>query len=111
MTYKEWHDTLYKAGYTESIVHKDNQRHLTLEELEAAGQFFWDGVFATSTRERISIEMAMIQLSLNRRIPMELTPKPMLPSLAHPVLIPSGNRAVRMPRLLNPVYLKTTEKS
>ena len=37
--YKEWRNTLYKAGYAESLVQKETQRLPTLEELEAAGQF------------------------------------------------------------------------
>ena len=57
---------------------------MTLEELEAAGQFSWDLVFATSSRERISIEMDMSQVSLNYRISLELLPKPLLSGLAHP---------------------------
>ena len=65
---------------------KDNQRLLTLGELQAVGQFFWDSVFATSIRGRISIEMAMSQVSLNHLVDMELIPKPTLPSLAHPNL-------------------------
>ena len=46
--YKEWRNTLYKAGYAEPLVRKDKRRLLTLGELESAGQFFWDSVFVTS---------------------------------------------------------------
>ena len=42
--YKDWRNTLYTAGYADSIVHKEEQRLLTLGELEAAGQFFWGNV-------------------------------------------------------------------
>ena len=83
--YKEWHNTLYKAGYTESLAQTDNQLLLTLGELEAVGRFFRDIAFATSSRRRISIEMAMSQVSLNRLIDTELIPRPTLPSLPpHP---------------------------
>ena len=56
--YKEWRNTLYKSGYAESLAKKTTDFFLTLDELEAVGQFFWDSVFATSIRDRISIEMA-----------------------------------------------------
>ena len=39
MAYKEWRNTLYKAGYAEPLVRKDNRLLLTLGELEAVGQF------------------------------------------------------------------------
>ena len=84
MAYEEWRNNLYKAGCAEAIVRKDNRRLLTLGELEAAGQFFRHSVFVTSSRERISIAMAMSQVSLNRRIAMEITPKPRIPGLSHP---------------------------
>ena len=73
--YKEWRNTLYKAGYAESIVHKNGQRLLKLEELEAADRYFWDSVSAESSRERIFIEMAMGKVSLNHRISTELAPR------------------------------------
>ena len=49
-TYKEWHNTLYKAGYTDSLVQRHEQRLLTLEELEAVDQYFWEMVFAEPSR-------------------------------------------------------------
>ena len=79
MAYKEWRNTLYKAGYAESIVHKKEQRLLASEELEAVGQFFWGSVFSESSRGRIPIEMAMGKVSLNHRICMELAPKNIYP--------------------------------
>ena len=75
MAYKEWRNTLYKAGYAESVVHKEEQRLLTLEELEAPGRFFWGSVFSESSRGGISIEMATSKVSLNRRICMGMAPK------------------------------------
>ena len=48
--HKERRNTLYKAGYAQSLVQKETRRLLTLEEMEAVGQFFWDDVFATSSR-------------------------------------------------------------
>ena len=82
--YKERRNTLYKSGYAESLVRKETHRLSALEELEAAGQFFWDLVFATSARGSISIEMAASQVSLNYMISLELLPKPLLPGLSHP---------------------------
>ena len=81
MAYKEWRNTLYKAGYAESIVHKKEQRLLASEELEAVGQFSWGSVFSESSRGRISIEMAMSKVSLSHRICMELVPKNYLHSV------------------------------
>ena len=75
LDYKEWRNTLYKAGYAESIVHKNEQRLLTLDELEAVGQFFRDSVFAEPSRGQIPIEKAMAVVSTNYRISMELVPK------------------------------------
>ena len=63
---------------------KGNSASLTLEELEASGHFFCGLVFATSSRERISIERAMGKVSLNRRISLGLLHKPLLSGLAHP---------------------------
>ena len=62
---------------------KGNSASLTLEELEASGHFFCGLVFATSSRERISIERAMGKVSLNRRISLGLLHKPLLSGLAH----------------------------
>ena len=75
IAYKEWHNTLYKAGYTDSLVQKDEQRLLTIDELEAVDQYFWEMVFDESSREQISIEKAMSRVSMNYRISMELVPK------------------------------------
>ena len=55
IAYKEWRNTLYKAGYTDSLVRKDEQRLLTIDDLEAVGRYFWEMVFAESSRRRISI--------------------------------------------------------
>ena len=74
MAYKEWRNTLYEAGYAGSLVHKEEQRLLTLGELEAVCLFFWESVFSESSRGRIPIEMALGKLSLNHRICMELAP-------------------------------------
>ena len=82
--YKEWNYTLYKAGYAEALVQKGNQRLLTLGESEASGQFFWDEALATCSRGRISIEIAMSQVSINCRISAELLPGPLLPGLPPP---------------------------
>ena len=79
MAYKEWRNTLYKAGYTESIVHKEEQRLLTLEELEALGRFFWESVFSESSRG-IPIEMATSKVSLNHRISTKLAPETIYPA-------------------------------
>ena len=38
-SYRYWGNYLYKAGYAEAPVQSINQRLLTLEELESAGQF------------------------------------------------------------------------
>ena len=54
--YKEWRDNLYKAGCADSLVQKDEQRLLTIGELEAVDQYFWEMVFADSSMEQISIE-------------------------------------------------------
>ena len=77
--YKEWRNTLHKAGYADSIVHKEEQRLLTSEELEAAGQFFPAKCFSESSRGRTSIEMATVRVSMGHRISMELAPKPIYP--------------------------------
>ena len=50
IAYKEWRNTLYKARYADSLVQKDEQRLLTIDELEAVGQYFWEMVFDESSR-------------------------------------------------------------
>ena len=49
--YKEWRNTLYKAGYADSIVHKEELLLLTLKELEAVGLYFWESVSRNLVRE------------------------------------------------------------
>ena len=40
-TYKGWRNSLYQTGCANAIVQKDEQRLLTIAELEHVGQFFW----------------------------------------------------------------------
>ena len=75
IAYKEWHNTLYKAGYTDSLGQPHEQRLLTIGELEAVGRYFWEMVFDESSRGKFSIEKAMSKVSMNYRISMELVPK------------------------------------
>ena len=95
-SYVEWRNSLYRAGYAESLVQKDNRRLLILGELEAAGRYFWECAFGTSTQERITVEKAMAQVSLSHRAPMKLLQKPLPPSLYGP---PSGERPTKAQKL------------
>ena len=54
-SYKGWHNSLYQAGYTNSIVQKDEQRLLTLAELEAVDQYFWGNVFSESSKQETQL--------------------------------------------------------
>ena len=109
--YRERRNTLYKAGYAESLVQKETHRLSTIGELEAVGQFLRDLVFATSSRERISIERAMNQVSLNRRISSELPPKPLLSGLFHPSRSNKRNSELEQPPPKNYQKLKRKEQS
>ena len=78
-SYKGWRDSLYQAGYANSIAQQDEQRLLTLSELEHAGRYFWENVFFESSKQEITIDKAIAIVQFNRRITMELPPKSLLP--------------------------------
>ena len=78
-SYKGWRNSLYQAGYTNAIVQQDEQRLLTLAELEHVDHYFWESVFAESSKQEITIDRAMAIVQFNHRITMELSPKLLLP--------------------------------
>ena len=74
-SYRNWHNSLYKAGYAEALVRSSRQRLFTLEELEAAGQFFcWGNASGTPSQENHYSKSDGASL-LNHRVAIELLPK------------------------------------
>ena len=87
-SYRYWGNALYKSGYKVSLAKTSCRRLLTSEELESDDQFFWENVFGTSSREKITIGKATAQVFLTHRVEIELLHKKCLP--AHPSPSPSG---------------------
>ena len=58
-SYRGWRNSLYQSGYTNTIVQRDEQRLLTLRELEQVDRYFWNKVFSESSKREITIDRAM----------------------------------------------------
>ena len=51
-SYRNWRNSLYKAGYAEALAHSSHQRLVTLEELEVVGQFSRGNALGASIQEK-----------------------------------------------------------
>ena len=74
-SYRTRRNALYKEGYTEALIGGGSTRLLTLEELESVGRFFWNNVFANSTRRKIPIGETIGAVFFTPRLAIELLPK------------------------------------
>ena len=85
-TYKVWHNHLYKAGYTETMLSTANR--LLAIELGTYDQYYLDTVFETSSQKEISARNAMGTCFFEPRLTVGLLPEPVL--FGHPW--PPGGR-------------------
>ena len=79
--YRIWHNMIYRAGYAETMI-GEPRRRLDTPGLEQADQYFWNLVFESPIKDKMSVRKSTGRSLNDPRLMIEMLPKAL--SFGHP---------------------------